>query len=90
MLVKTSHSKVMGINMELDPLCSSSLLGRHSMTRCFNIAEGICFHSATRALVRLGMHCAQGPCHAETGNGQPQTVATKLEAQNHIELHCML
>ena len=28
--------------------------------------------------------------HAETGNGLPQTVATKLEAQNRLECHCML
>jgi hypothetical protein len=26
--------------------------------------------------------CARGNCHAETGKGLPQTVATKLEAQN--------
>ena len=32
----------------------------------------------------------QGPCHAETGKGLPQTVATKLETQNHLECHCML
>jgi hypothetical protein len=51
----TSHSKVMGINMELDPpfaaLTASILLGRLS-TRCWKIAAGTCFHSATRALVR--------------------------------------
>ena len=28
--------------------------------------------------------------HAEAGNGLPQTVATKLEAQNCLECHCML
>jgi hypothetical protein len=27
-------------------------------------------------------------CHAETGKGLPQTVATKLEEQNHLECHC--
>ena len=32
--------------------------------------------------------CTGGHCHAETGKGLPQTVATKLEAQNHLEGHC--
>uniref|UniRef100_A0A8C8GA10 Cadherin domain-containing protein n=1 Tax=Oncorhynchus tshawytscha TaxID=74940 RepID=A0A8C8GA10_ONCTS len=40
----TSHSKIMGINMELVP----PLL----FTRYWNISDGNCFHSATRALVR--------------------------------------
>ena len=31
-----------------------------------------------------------GHCHAETGKGLPQTVATKLEAQNRLECHCIL
>jgi hypothetical protein len=31
-----------------------------------------------------------GHCHAETGKGLPQTVATKLEAQNRLECDCML
>ena len=46
----TSHSKLMGINMELVTplLLQQPLLGRLS-TRCWNIAAGICFHSATRA-----------------------------------------
>jgi hypothetical protein len=34
-------------------ITASTLLGRLS-TRCWNIALGTCFHSATRALVRLG------------------------------------
>jgi hypothetical protein len=33
---------------------------------------------------------AWGYCHAETAKGLPQTVATKLEAQNCLECHCML
>jgi hypothetical protein len=33
--------------------------------------------------------CAHGHCHAETGKGPPQTVATKLEAQNRLECPCM-
>ncbi|KAK6307892.1 hypothetical protein J4Q44_G00211630 [Coregonus suidteri] len=132
---RTSHSKIMGINMELVPffaaITASTLLGR-LFTRCWNIAAGTCFHSATRALVRSGTDvgrlglaysrrsnssqrcsmglrsglcagqassstlistnhsvwtslCAQGHCHAETGKGLPQTVATKLEAQNLLE-----
>ena len=31
--------------------------------------------------------CARGHCRAETGKGLPQTVATKLEAQNRLECH---
>ena len=31
-----------------------------------------------------------GHCHDETGKGLSQTVATKLEAQNRLECHCML
>jgi hypothetical protein len=34
-------------------MTASTLLGRLS-TRCWNIAAGTCFHSATRTLVRLG------------------------------------
>jgi hypothetical protein len=34
--------------------------------------------------------CAQGHCNAETGKGLPHPVATKLEAQNHLECYCML
>jgi hypothetical protein len=52
----TSHSKRMGINIELVPHFSAitaPLLGRFS-TRCWNIAAGTCFHSATRPLVRSG------------------------------------
>jgi hypothetical protein len=113
------------------PLCCYNSL--HS-SRCWNIAAGTCFHSATRALVRLctddgrlGLArnqdsnssqrclmrsrsgfcagqsssstliislwtslCARWYCHAETGKSLPQTVATKLEAQNHLECHCMM
>ena len=55
---RTSHSKIMGINMELVPHIAaitggSTLLGRLS-TRCWNIAEGTCFHSTTRPLGRSG------------------------------------
>ena len=31
-----------------------------------------------------------GHCHPETGKGLLQTVAAKLEAQNHLEWHCLL
>ena len=49
---RTSHSKILGINMELTlPLAASTLLGRLS-TRCWNIAAGD-YNSATRALVLL-------------------------------------
>jgi len=34
--------------------------------------------------------CAREHCHGERGKGLPQTVATKLEEQNHLECHCML
>ena len=130
--------KIMGINMELVPLCFCnslhSTLGRFSI-RCWNIAAGTCFHSAKRALIRSGNDvvrlglarsqrsnssqrhlirlrselcggqsssstvllinhwtslCSQGKCHAETGKGLPQTVATKLEARNCIECHFTL
>ena len=54
---QTPHSKIMGINMEFVPpfanIIASTFLGRLS-TRCWNIAAGTCFHSATRALVRSG------------------------------------
>jgi hypothetical protein len=109
-------------------ITTSTLLGRLSI-RCWNIAAEICFHSATRALVRSGtdvgrlglwlavclpIHpkgvqasqvlpnqsrqtisvwtslCARGHCNVGTGKGLPQTVATKLEAQNRLECHCML
>ena len=57
LLVEQSHSKNMGINMELVPpfaaITASTLQGRLS-TRCWNIAAGTCFHSATRALVWPG------------------------------------
>ncbi|KAK6303711.1 hypothetical protein J4Q44_G00261650 [Coregonus suidteri] len=136
---RTSHSKIMGINIELVPpfaaITASTLLGRLS-TRCLNIASGTCFHSATsisevahrcwairpgsqsvlqfipkvfdgvevRALCRpvkffhtdldkpylYGPCFVHGHCLAETGKGLPQTVATKLEAQNHLECHSML
>ena len=33
--------------------------------------------------------CAQGHCHAETGKGLPQTNATKMDAQNRIELYAV-
>ena len=60
---RTSHSKIMGINMELVPLC------------CYNSCPVL---------------CARGHCHAKIGMGLPQNVATKLEAQNRLECHCML
>ena len=54
---QTSHSKIMGINMELVPpfaaITASTLLGRLSTT-CWNIAAGTLSHSATRAFVRSG------------------------------------
>ena len=54
---RTSHSKIMSIKMEFVPpfaaITASTLLGRLS-TRCWNIAAGTCFHSATQALLRLG------------------------------------
>uniref|UniRef100_A0A8C8D1I7 Uncharacterized protein n=1 Tax=Oncorhynchus tshawytscha TaxID=74940 RepID=A0A8C8D1I7_ONCTS len=42
------------------------------------------------ALCRSTTLCAHGNCHAETGKGLPQTVATKLGAQNCLECQCML
>ena len=137
---QTSHSKLIGIHMELFPpfaaITAATLLGR-LYTRCWNIAAGTCFHSVTRALMwsgtdvgRLGMACSRrsnssqwcsmglrsglcasqsssstpistnhfcmdlalctGSCHAETGKGLPQNVATKLEAENRLECNCML
>ena len=135
-----SHSKIMGINMELVPpfaaITASTLLGMIS-TRCWNIAAGTCLHSTTsisevghwcrairpgsqsafqfipksfdgvevRALCRpvkffhtnLNKPFLYGPrfvhcqhCHAETGKGFPQTVATNLEEQNCLESNCRL
>ena len=56
-VLRTSQSKIMAINMELVPsfagILASTLLGRLS-SRCWNIALGTFFHSATRALVRSG------------------------------------
>jgi hypothetical protein len=47
---RISHSKIMGINMELVPpfaaITASTLLGKLS-TRCWNIDAGTCFHLAT-------------------------------------------
>ena len=68
----TSHSKIMGINMELVPsfaaITASTLLGRLS-TRCWNIAAGICFHSATRAFVRSGTDVGRlGVAHSRCSN----------------------
>jgi hypothetical protein len=34
--------------------------------------------------------CARRHCHVETAKGLPQTVATKLEAQNCLECHSVL
>jgi hypothetical protein len=134
-------------------ITTSTLLWRLS-TRCWIIAAGTYFHSATKALVRSGMDVgllglarswhsnssqrafgillwsplpvvkaaatlpgvevralcrpvklfqtdrqiisvwpslyALGHCYAETGKDLPQTVATKLEAQNRLECQCML
>ena len=70
----TSHSKIMGINMELvtpTPLCCYNSL--HSFGKAF------CMHLAL----------CTGHCRAETGKGLPQTIATTLEAQNHLECHCI-
>ena len=50
---QTSHSKIMGINMEFAAITSCTLLGRLPI-RCWNIAVGTCFHSAIRVLVRSG------------------------------------
>ena len=132
---RISFQKIMGLEL-VPPFAAitvSTLLERLS-TRCWNISEGTCFHSATRVLVRshtnvgrLDLACCQrsnssqmclmgfrsvlcagqsssstpiptnhffnlctGNCHAETGKGLPQTVSTKLEAENHLECHCML
>ena len=73
-----SHYNVMGINMESLPLAaitSSTLLGRLS-TRCWMIAPGTCFHSATRALVRSGV-----PIHPKVvwfGWGQGSAQASQV------------
>ena len=69
---RRSHSKITGINMELVPpfaaITASTLLGRLS-TRCWNIAAGTCFHSATRALVRLGTDVGRlGLAHSRCSN----------------------
>ena len=48
------------------------------------------FHTDLNKPFPYGPLCARGHCHAETGKGLPQTVATKLEAQNCLECHCML
>ncbi|KAK6297583.1 hypothetical protein J4Q44_G00321660 [Coregonus suidteri] len=129
---RTSHSKIMGINMELVPplLLKQPPLFWEGFP--LDVAVGTCFHSAPKALVRSGTDvgrlglarsqrsnssrrcfmglrsgvcagqlssstrsrqtnsewtslCARGHCDAETGKGLPQTVATKLEAQNHLE-----
>ena len=63
---------LVGINMELVPpfaaITASTLLGKVS-TRCWNIAVGICFHSATRALVRSGTDVGQlGLTHNQHSN----------------------
>ena len=68
----TSHSKIMGIYIELAPpfaaQTASTLLGRLS-TGCWNIATGICFHSATRALLRSGNDVGQfGLVHSRCSN----------------------
>uniref|UniRef100_A0A0E9UED4 Uncharacterized protein n=1 Tax=Anguilla anguilla TaxID=7936 RepID=A0A0E9UED4_ANGAN len=37
----------------------------------------------------MDLAVCQEACIAETGKGLPQIVATKLEAQNHLECHCI-
>jgi hypothetical protein len=67
---QTSNSKIMRINMELVPpfaaITGSTLLGRLS-TRCREFAAGTCFHSATKALVRLGpdVRCGRLVAHVD-------------------------
>jgi hypothetical protein len=49
------------------------------------------FHTDLRQTISLWtLLCAQGHCHTETAKGLPQTFAIMLEAQNHLECHCML
>jgi hypothetical protein len=48
-----SHGNKYGVGPPFAAVTASTLLGRLS-TRSWNIATGICVHSATRALVRLG------------------------------------
>ena len=52
---QTSHSKIMGINMELFPLCCYNSLhfsGKAFLIDVGTLPRGTCFHSDTRALVR--------------------------------------
>jgi hypothetical protein len=49
------------------------------------------FHTDLNKPFLYGPHFVdKGHCHAETGKGLPQTVATKLGAQNRLECYCIL
>ena len=48
------------------------------------------FHTDLNKPFLYGPHFVHDHSNAETGKGLPQTVATKLEAQNLLECHCML
>ena len=121
---RTSHSKIMGIHLELVPPCcykslNSSRKAFHYMLehccgdllpfsqknsphfnssqRCsLGLKSGLCsgqsfFHTDLNKSFSIWTSlCAHGHCHSEKGMGLPQTVATKLEAQNRLECHCML
>ena len=98
---RTSHSRIMGINMDLVPpfadITASTLLGSLS-TRCWNIAAGSCFNSATRALVRsgtdvvrLGLACSQRSNSSQrfsmglrVGLCAGQSSSTTLISTNHF------
>jgi hypothetical protein len=53
-------------------------------------ASQVLRHRSRQTISVLTSLCALGHCHAETGKGLPQTIATKLEARNRLESHCML
>ena len=67
-----NHGHSFGVGPPFASLTASTLLGRLS-TRCWNIAAGTCFHSATGALVRLGTDVGRRHCHAGKGNGPPHS-----------------
>ena len=71
-----------------------SLHSNSSQSCSMGLRSGLCpCQSSSSTPISTNHFCmdlALGHCHAETGKGLPQTVATKLEAQNCLEYQCML
>lgn len=77
--------------LEVRDLTLSSPILRCEVSQSLSIMSGLEeVFIPVRLLRRTLPYLAGGHCHAETGKGLPQTVATKLEAQNSLECHCIM